>query len=51
MAFLFTKQLSVTKRDTTEIEDVKNKDDMYLKKQVLVMTMNIIIDIEYSQDT
>ena len=51
-AFLFTKQLSVTKRDTSEIEDVKNKDDMYHEKTSSSYDNDLIIsDIEYSQDT
>lgn len=51
-AFLFTKQLSVTKRDTIEIEDVKNKDDIYHEKTSSSYENDLIIsDIEYSQDT
>lgn len=51
-AFLFTKQLSVTKREEKEIEDVKNKDDIYHEKTTCAYENDLIIsDIEYSQDT
>jgi len=54
-AFIFTKQLAVTKRESNDINDVKNRDKLYDDTcDIDVAEMNRVMsisDIEYSQDS
>lgn len=49
--FVFTKQLTITKKESREIEEVKNKDEMFENNDTNQDNHDIIIsDIEYSPD-
>ena len=49
--FTFTKQLTITKKESEEIEEVKNKDNLYENNDIDQVNNDFIVsDIEYSQD-
>ena len=49
--FVFTKQLSITKKDSEDIEDVKKKDELFENDNTTQINNDLIIsDIEYSHD-
>ena len=49
--FTFTKQLTITKKESKDIEEVKNKDELFENTSINQVNDNLIIsDIEYSQD-
>ena len=49
--FTFTKQLTITKKESKDIEEVKNKDELFENTSINQVNDNLIIsNIEYSQD-
>jgi len=49
--FVFTKQLSITKKESDDIEEVKKKDELFENNDTKQINNDLIIsDIEYSPD-
>jgi hypothetical protein len=49
--FIFTKQLSITKKESEDIEEVKKKDELFENDDTKQINNDLIIsDIEYSHD-